>query len=313
MEKEKIYDTIIVGGGPAGLNTALYLARQNKRVAIFERGLFGGTLNDTSTVENLLGVETISGAELAYRMIEQVNKYDNVDFFNRNVEHITETVDNTYEVTIKDMSYFAKTVVIATGVSHKKLQIYGEGKTFNPSYCVTCDKMFYHGKKAVVIGGGDSALEGASELADIAEEVKLLYYKPKESMKAEKILQDRFFNKDNTEFVQGNIKEIIGDTKTKQPKQIVYESNNSLVTEDVDGVFVYVGMEPNTELLKNNHVVFEAIDKSGSIIIDDNMGISNNKGLFSAGDVVSDNEKQIAVALGDGAKVSRSIYNLLEG
>lgn len=319
----RVYDNIIVGSGPGGLTNALYIARSGKSVAVIERGLHGGALNDTEYIENLLGVPKVSGVELAETMYGQVKVFDNVDFIYGNVTKIEE--GDIYKVHTEKDVIVGHTVTIATGVRHKKLGIKGED-TFSTSNCVTCDKLFYKDRDTVVIGGGDSAFEGASELADVAKSVTLVYYKDEEDVKAEQILQDRFFERDNTRAIfNAETTEIVGeDGKITGIKYIdVNEQEQFLNT---DGVFVYVGIVPNTDFINDKYLqegfvrvidfesfnVYRNIPDEGENYFEYILNMYDTEGLYAIGDVVWDNERQVAKAMGDATVVSREINEYLE-
>lgn len=321
-ETNKVYDTIIIGAGPGGLTNALYIARSGKSVAVIERGLYGGALNDTEYIENLLGVPKTTGVELAQTMYGQVAEFDNVDFIYGNVTKIEE--GDVYKVHTKKDVIVGHTVTIATGVKHKKLGVKGED-VYHCSSCITCDKLFYKDRDTVVIGGGDSAFEGASELADVAKSVTLVYYKDAEDVKAEQILQDRFFEKDNTRAIfNAETTEIVGeDGKITGIKYIdVHEQEQFLNT---DGVFVYVGVEPNTDFVNDKYLkegfvmvdyesfnVYKNKPDKGESYLDYLLNMYDNEGLYAIGDVVLDNERQVAKAMGDATVVSREINEYLE-
>lgn len=318
-ETNKIYDTIIIGAGPGGLTNALYIARSGKSVAVIERGLHGGALNDTEYIENLLGVPKTTGVELAQTMYGQVAEFDNVDFIYGNVTKIEE--GDVYKVHTKKDVIVGHTVTIATGVKHKKLGVKGED-VYHCSSCITCDKLFYKDRDTVVIGGGDSAFEGASELADVAKSVTLVYYKDAEDVKAEQILQDRFFEKDNTRAIfNAETTEIVGeDGKITGIKYIdEHEQEQSLNT---DGVFVYVGIVPNAEFLDERLLSDEGyvkVDSFDEFTVPEIVETETNwyiddavfTGMFAIGDVVYGNERQVAKAMGDATVVSSMILEYL--
>lgn len=321
-EINKVYDTIIIGSGPGGLTNALYVARSGKSVAVIERGLYGGALNDTEYIENLLGVPKTTGVELAQTMYGQVAEFDNVDFIYGNVTKIEE--GDVYKVHTKKDVIVGHTVTIATGVKHKKLGVKGED-VYHCSSCITCDKLFYKDRDAVVIGGGDSAFEGASELADVAKSVTLVYYKDEEDVKAEQIIQDRFFERDNARAIfNAETTEIVGeDGKITGIKYIDEHEQEQLL--NTDGVFVYVGVEPNTDFINDKYLEegFVMVDYESFIVhknkpdegedyLDYILNMYDNEGLYAIGDVVWDNERQVAKAMGDATVVSREINEYLE-
>lgn len=313
-----IYDTIVVGAGVGGMNTSMYLSRAGKKVLLIEKGLYGGQLLDTKDIENYLGFSDISGEKLAENMENQVKKQENVTHKYGNVTEIDKK-DGIFTVKTKKDEFFSKTVVIATGVKHKKLGIKGEDEYsgLGVSYCAVCDGGFFKGKKVTVIGGGDSAFEEGAYLADIADKVTLVYRKGKGQIRAQKILQDRFEAKKNTSVQTGLLAdEIVG----KDGKVIGVVAIESFMYDrrfiESDGVFVYVGVEPNTDFLKNSKNLFRSeflLDKDGFIETGmyDESTMTLCKGLFAVGDVVSGSIRQIATAIGDGALASADVLEYL--
>ena len=309
-----IYDTIVIGAGVGGMNTSMYLSRAGKKVLLIERGLYGGQLLDTKDIENYLGFSEISGEKLAENMENQVKKQENVTHKYGNVTEIDKK-DGIFTVKTKKDEFFSKTVVIATGVKHKKLGIKGEDEYsgLGVSYCAVCDGGFFKGKHVVVVGGGDSAFEEGSYLAEIASRVTLVYYKDSSQIKAQKLLQDRFETKNNTLVQTGLVsEEIIGKEGKVTGILLVDSFMNDRRYIEADGVFVYVGVEPNTEFLKNSKVEY-ILDEEGFI----KTGMQNtstmtfSSGLFAVGDVVSGSIRQIATAVGDGALASADVLEYL--
>lgn len=313
-----IYDTIIIGAGASGMNASLYLSRAGKKVLLIERGLYGGQLLETKDVENYLGFGEISGEQLAENMENQVKKQENVTHKYGNVTEIDKK-DGIFTVKTKKDEFFSKTVVIATGVKHKKLGIKGEDEYsgLGVSYCAVCDGGFFKGKNVTVIGGGDSAFEEGSYLAEIADRVTLVYRKGKGQIRAQKLLQDRFEAKNNTSIQTYLISdEIIGENGNVTGL-VTYDSDakDEKIIE-TDGIFVYVGVEPNTEFLKNSNNLFRSeflLDKDGFIETGmyDESTMTLCKGLFAVGDVVSGSVRQIATAVGDGALASADVLEYL--
>lgn len=313
-----IYDTIVVGAGASGMNTSMYLSRAGKKVLLIERGLYGGQLLDTKDIENYLGFSEISGEKLAENMENQVKKQENVTHKYGNVTEIDKK-DGIFTVKTKKDEFFSKTVVIATGVKHKKLGIKGEDaySGLGVSYCAVCDGGFFKGKHVVVVGGGDSAFEEGSYLAEIASRVTLVYYKDSSQIKAQKLLQDRFGAKNNTVVQTGLAsEEIIGKEGKVTGILLVDSFMNDRRYIEADGVFVYVGVEPNTEFLKNSKNLFRSeflLDNEGFVLTveDDYKTMTLCNGMFAVGDVVSGSIRQIATAVGDGALASADVLEYL--
>ena len=324
-ETNKVYDTIIIGAGPGGLNLALYLARSGKSVAIIERGIVGGALNDTEYIENLLGVPKTAGADLAMTMHSQVAEFDNVELLYGNVVSLKKDEDEgVYRVTTRKDEFTGRTAVIASGVRHKELGVKGED-VYNTSSCVTCDKLFYKNKDTIIIGGGDSAFEGAIELSDVVKSVTLIYHHSEGELKAEKILQERFFSKDNTQAIfDAKVTEVIGEDGLATGVKYM-DANDKTHSLLAPGVFVYVGVEPNTDFINDKYlkegfvrvvdyesfIVHKNKPDKGEDYLDYILNMYDAEGLYAIGDVVWDNERQVAKAMGDATVVSREINEYL--
>ena len=313
-----IYDTIIIGAGPAGMNASIYLSRAGKKVLLIERSLYGGQLLDTKDIENYLGFGEISGEQLAENMEKHVKNQENITHKYGNVTEIDKK-DGNFVVKARKKEFLGKTVIIATGVKHKKLNIAGEDEYSGKgvSYCAVCDGSFFKGKHVVVVGGGDSAFEEGSYLAEIASRVTLVYYKDNSQIKAQKLLQDRFRAKNNTSVQTGLAsEEIIGENDKVTGVSLVDSFMNDKKYIEADGVFVYVGVEPNTEFLKNNKNLLKdgyILDEEGFIKtgMHDTSTMTIDNGLFAVGDVVSGSIRQIATAVGDGALASADVLEYL--
>lgn len=301
-----MFDVAIIGSGVGGMSTALYTARAGLKTIVIERGMYGGALNDTNEVENYIGTGKVKGHELAENMYNQMINNENVEYMYGNVQKI-EKNDDFFTILTKKGSILSKTVVISTGVKHKKLNIKGE-EEYNGvgvSYCAVCDGNFFKGKRVTVIGGGDSAFEEGSYLAEIASHVTLVYRKGRGQIRAQKLLQDRFESKNNTSVETGLLTdEIVG----KDGKVVGIVATDSFMYDqkfiETDGVFVYVGVEPTTSFLKDNNS--EILNDEGYIVVDENKQ-TDIKGLFAVGDVTANSMRQIATAVGDGAIASKGV------
>lgn len=313
-----IYDTIVIGAGPGGMNASLYLSRAGKKVLLIERGLYGGQLLETKDVENYLGFGEISGEKLAENMEKHAKNQENITHQYGNVTEIDKK-DGNFVVKARKKEFLGKTVIIATGVKHKKLNIVGEDEYSGKgvSYCAVCDGSFFKGKHVVVVGGGDSAFEEGSYLAEIASRVTLVYYKNSNQIKAQKLLQERFRAKNNTSVQTGLAsEEIVGEDGKVTGILLIDSFMNDGRYIEADGVFVYVGVEPNTEFLKNSKNLLKdgyILDEEGFIktVIHDTSTMTVANGLFAVGDVVSGSIRQIATAVGDGALASADVLEYL--
>jgi thioredoxin reductase (NADPH) len=297
MSNETLYDIIIIGGGPAGLAAGLYAGRANMKVALIERGMPGGQASTTDLIENYPGVESVEGPALAMIMHKQAESFG--------TEYITGTVE-----TIKDEGKIkvlhtsngelrTKAVILATGAEPRKLGVPGEEefRGRGVSYCATCDGAFFRGKELVVVGGGDSAVEEGIYLTRHATKVTIVHRRDK--LRAQKILQDRAFKNEKIDFIwDTTVQSIEGDGKVQK---VVLKSTKSEDTREfpTDGVFIYVGMKPNTDFLKGSDI--ESILNDEGYIVTDAKMQTNIPGIFAAGDVRDTVLRQVVTATADGA------------
>ena len=290
INKDKYtYDVVILGGGPAGMSAGVYCARNNLSTAILDRSIFGGQPTNYLELENYIGFPIVDSTELMERFEFHVDKF-NVNKFPMVDIYGVDLLSDLKSVETDNGIFYAKTVIIATGAKPKKLGVKGEDEFLGRgvSYCAICDGAFYKGKTVAVIGGGNSALEEALYLSTIADKVYLVHYK--NTFRADKVIQDKVFNTSNIELVLNkSIKEIRGDNNVTQ----LILNNSEL---DVDGVFIYIGMTPNVELVNNQL----SQDKSGFIITDNTMQTSI-KGVYAIGDVRNTPLRQVITATSDGA------------
>ena len=290
-----MYDVIILGGGPAGLSASIYAKRFGLSTLLIEKVGIGGQASLTDLIENYPGFpEGISGAELVNKMEEQAKKFG-VEFL------IDEVLDINFEDEIKKVNtntanFESKGVIIATGANPKKLDVPGE-KEFTGkgvSYCAVCDAFFYKNKDVLVVGGGDSAISEALYLTTFANNVYVVHRRDK--LRAAYYLQDRALKNQKIKFILNSVlKEIKGDRRVNKVS-IQNIKEDKLYELDVSGVFIYVGLIPNSELFKNKL----EFDENGFIITDDDMR-TNKKFVYAAGDVRKKSLRQIVTACADGA------------
>ena len=299
-----MYDTIIIGAGPAGMTAALYAARSNLKVALIEGGLPGGQMNNTSDIENYPGYANISGPELAEKMFEPLE--------NLGVEHLygfVENIENHGDVkkVITDNEEFeTRTVIVATGSKHRLLGVPGEEElnSRGVSYCAVCDGAFFRDQDLLVVGGGDSAVEEAIFLTQFAKSVTIVHRR--DELRAQKVLQDRAFANEKINFIWDSVvKEIKGANRVESV--VIENVKTGQVTEQAfGGVFIYVGLDPVSDFTKGLQIQ----DESGWIVTDGHMKTSV-AGVFAVGDVRQKDLRQVTTAVGDGAIAGQEAYKFI--
>ena len=305
--EEKIFDLIILGGGPAGLNAALYAKRGGIDVAIIDTSSVGGQPVNYLEIENYLGFPTIQGWELAEKFEQHIDKFNIQKFQNEEIQNVDLTSTIKTVQTLKN-KYLAKTIIIATGASPKKLGIRGEDEYIGKgvSYCAVCDGAFYKNKTVVVIGGGNAAVEEGIYLTKFAEKVYIMHRR--DELRADKIIQERAFNNEKIEFIFDSIPlEIVGDSKKVNLIQYKNVKTGEIKTLNTNGIFPYIGFSPNTEFFNAQLVQ----DEFGFIRVDENMRTSE-VGVFAAGDVRRTPLRQVITAVADGAVAGMSAVKYLE-
>ena len=301
------YDVIVIGAGPGGMTAALYASRANLKVAMLDRGVYGGQMNNTAEVENYTGFKSILGPDLAEQMYQSSIQFG-ADFVYGNVEKVTVDEDGIKHVKTDSGELEAPAIVIATGSQYRKLGIPGEDEYSGKgvSYCAVCDGAFYRGKNVTTVGGGDSAVEESEYLAKLVNNVNIVHRR--DQLRAQKILQDRAFANDKIGFTWNTIvTEIVGDGK----KVTGVKTHNKETNEDrlvpTDGVFIYIGNVPMTEPFKDLGIT----DEQGWVITDDEMKTSV-PGVFAVGDVRDKKLRQISTAVGDGGIAGQGVFSYIE-
>lgn len=303
---EKIYDVIIIGSGPAGMTAALYASRANLSVLILEKGVPGGELLNTSDIENYPGYARITGPELADKMYEGAMQFG-AEYAYGDVTNVTVSGHIKY-VHVGQNQYATYAVIIATGAHHRKLQAPGED-VYNGrgvSYCAVCDGAFFKDESLIVVGGGDSAVEEGTYLTQFASQVTIVHRR--DTLRAQKILQDRAFKNEKVQFVFDSVvEEILGTDGTVSGVQIKNVKTGDTQTVDAKGVFIYVGILPNSEAFKELGI----LDEEGWVVTDQNMQ-TKIPGVFAVGDVRAKTLRQVVTATGDGGQAGQGVYHYVE-
>ncbi len=288
------YDLIIIGAGPAGLTAGLYASRSGLKTLILEKGAAGGQIAVTALIENYAGYESINGSELTEKMANHARK------FGAEIMEFTEVLDiglagKTKKAKTPGGEFEANAIILATGNREKKLGVKGESelKGKGVSYCATCDGPFFRDKEAVVVGGGNSAIGEAIHLTKFAKSVTVVHRRAE--FRAEKALVDKARENPKIRFLlDSTVEEITGGGKVNSVK-IKNVKAGGISELKTDGVFIYAGMLPNSELVKGK----VALDQWGYIIVDAERK-TNVEGVFAAGDVTNSKVKQVTTAAGDG-------------
>jgi len=293
---QKEFEIIIVGGGPAGLSAALYAARGNVSTLVIEKGLSGGELNNTEDVENYPGIDQKTGPQIAEMMVSHAKRFG-AEFL-----ELTEILEVDLKAQPKIFrtnrgNFKAKAVIIATGSEHRKLGVPGE-KEFagkGVSYCAVCDGAFFKEKDVIVVGGGNAAVEEGNFLTRFAKSVKILHRRDK--LRAEKIIEERARNNPKIEFVWNTVvEEIQGDPLGTNSVKTRNLKNKQVSKIECDGVFIYVGLEPNVSLFKNQI----ELDSANRIICNHDLQTSL-PGVWAGGDVRVTPLRQAVTAASDGS------------
>ena len=303
----KEYDVLIIGGGHDGLAAGLYAARGNVRTIILEKLIPGGQLNNTLDVENYPGMDHMTGPQIAQAMEEQTRRFGCEIVSNCNITNV-ELKGHRKTIETDKGIFSAKVVIIATGSEYRKLNVPGEkeygGK--GVSYCAVCDGAFFKEKELVVIGGGDSAVEEGTFLTKFASKVTIIHRRDK--FRAEKIIQDRAFrNSKINVFWNTVIPEIIGNGNGVTGVKLKNVLTNQESEFKCNGVFIYIGLDPNTQLFKDKI----KMDETGKIITNEKME-TNVPGVYAAGDVRETPLKQAVTAAADGSLAATMAIEYIE-
>lgn len=309
LSEKKLHDLIIVGAGPAALSAAIYTTREDIETILFERGVIGGLAAITDWVDNYPGfAKGIAGLDLAQALQEQAER------FGSQIElgEVTEIIDKKTHKLLKTTSgdFHARAVLIATGCDYKKINVPGEKEYYarGVHYCATCDGAFYRDKKIVVVGGGNSAVQEAIFLTRFASHIDILVRGDK--FRASDVLQHELKKHQDkiTVHLNTTTDEIVG-ADNKVTKVIGTHTKTGKTKEfATDGVFIFVGLLPNTQFLQNSKIKLDALN----FIETDATLQTNMPGVFAAGDVRSGATMQIASASGEGATAALKIREYLE-
>lgn len=301
------YDVVVIGAGPGGMTAALYAARANLNVAMLDRGIYGGQMNNTDDIENYPGFTTIKGPELGEKMYQGTVKAG-VNFVYGDVQNVTVDDQQMKHIQTDSDELVASAVIIATGSNNRKLGVPGEEKFSGKgvSYCAVCDGSFFKGKNVTVVGGGDSAISEGLYLANVTDGVNVIHRR--DQLRAQKVLQNRAFDNDKIDFTWNtSVTEILGDENHVTGVKIHNNQVGDDTTLDTDGVFVYVGNFPNSQIFNNLNIT----DQAGWIITNYQME-TTIPGIYAIGDVRQKQLRQITTAVGDGGIAGQNAFEYFE-
>lgn len=304
FEDKDTFDVLVVGGGPGGASAAIYAARKGVRTGIVAER-FGGQVLDTATIENFISVNKTDGPKLTANLEEHVNDY-NIDVMD--LQRVTKLEKkDMFELELENGAVLkSKSVIVSTGARWRKVGVPGEDELRNKgvAYCPHCDGPLFEGKHVAVIGGGNSGVEAAIDLAGTVKHVTVLEFL--DELKADSVLLDRLYSLPNVTVIKNaQTKEITG---TEEVDGLTYIERDTDTEQhiELDGVFVQIGLLPNTEWLEGT----VERNKFGEIMID-KYGATDVPGLFAAGDCADEPYKQIIISMGGAATASLSAFDYL--
>ena len=300
-----LQDVTVIGGGPAGVASAIYSARKGLKVTVVAES-FGGQVKDTMGIENLISVPKTTGPELVGNLMEHVNDYDITLKEHVRVENIEK--GNVKTITLSSGEQIrTRSLVVATGARWRELGVPGERENVGNgvAYCPHCDGPFFKGKDVAVIGGGNSGIEAALDLAGIVKSVTVFEFMP--TLKADQVLIDQAEKRDNITIIKNAAtRQILAEKGKVNAIEYQDRSTNEVHTLDLAGVFVQIGLVPNSQFMKD---VVE-MTPYGEIVVDTKCQTSE-AGIFAAGDVTTVPYKQIVISMGEGAKASLAAFEYL--
>lgn len=296
-----MYDIIIIGAGPSGMSAALYALRANKKVLLLEKECFGGQIINASNIENYPALSNVSGYDFATNLYNQIKSLGVILKY----EEVLKVTDKKEVITRKD-TYKGKNIIIATGLKKRKLNLENEDKLLGSgiSYCATCDGNFYKNKNVGVVGGGNTALEDALYLSNIASKVYLIHRR--DNFRGEKKLISEVKEKNNIELIlNSNITKIIGEDKLNSIE--ITDNRNNISRLEIDGLFIAIGNIPDNNRFKN----IIDLDENGYIIANTNLKTKTDN-IYVAGDTRVKTLRQLVTATADGAIAATEITKEME-
>jgi len=311
LNEQAPYEVLVVGGGPAGASAAVYAARKGIRTGVVAER-FGGQVMDTMSIENFISVKETQGPKLAAALEEHVKEYD-VDIMNEQrasaVVSAEKTEDGYIHVALESGATLkSRSVILSTGARWREMNVPGEQEYRNKgvAYCPHCDGPLFKGKKVAVVGGGNSGIEAAIDLAGLVEHVTVLEFA--DTLRADQVLVDKANSMANIDIIkQAQTTEVIGDGTRVTALNYTDRATGEAQQLELAGIFVQIGLMPNSEFLKESDI---ALSPRGEIEVNAK-GETSVAGIFAAGDVTTVPYKQIIIAMGEGSKASLSAFDHL--
>ena len=303
----KNYDVIIIGGGGAGLTAALYTSRAKLSTLLFEKLTPGGQIALTDVVENYPGFpEGITGPEISQRMEEQAKRYG-TEVAYQEVKSLVKKDERVFEITTASEVFQAKSIILAAGASFRMLNVGGEKELTGRgvSYCATCDGAFFKEKEIVVVGGGDSAMQEGLFLTRFARTVTIIHRRDK--LRASPILQERAKTNEKIKFIWDTVVEKVEGDKKVQALQIKNIKSSEVKKFPTDGIFIFIGHDPNTGFLKG----FVELDEHGYVKTNGSV-VTSVPGVFAAGEIRNGAVKQLVAACGEGCEAALAAQAYIE-
>ena len=306
LNDKELFDVLVVGGGPAGASAAIYSARKGLNTGVVAER-FGGQVSDTLAIENFISVKATEGPKLVAQLEEHVKEYD-VDVM-QNQRAASLTKQGNYQITLENGAILnAKSVVLATGARWREMNVPGEKeyRGHGVAYCPHCDGPLFKGKAVAVIGGGNSGIEAAIDLANIVEHVTVLEFA--DTLRADEVLIRKANSLNNITIIKNaQTTEVVGDGKRVTGLNYIDRISGDEKSLELAGIFVQIGLVPNTEWLKDSGL---SLTRFGEIEID-SKGATSLPGVYAAGDATTTPFKQIIIAMGSGATASLGAFDYL--
>ncbi|MEM7790400.1 MAG: FAD-dependent oxidoreductase, partial [Verrucomicrobiota bacterium] len=308
VQDDRVYDAIVIGGGPAAASASIYLARKGLAIATIAEK-FGGQVSDTVGIENVTSISEITGTQLTHNIRKHLGDYPIALRDNIRVKEISQRPDSALKyLTLSTGEILqARTVIIATGAQWRKLGVPGEQENVGRgvAYCAHCDGPYFKGKDVVVVGGGNSGIEAALDLAAITKSIKVIEFM--DSLKADKVLVDKLHATANAEVIlSAATKQIISDESGVTGIDLEMRETGQVVTKQTDGVFVQIGLAPNSKFVAD----LIELNARGEIVVNAKCETSV-EGIFACGDVTDTPYKQIIISMGEGAKAGLAAFEYL--